>query len=579
MRSDANKSAKSAFCFVAALMLPVSGPAQTATSASPAGNVLAAREIPNVPRQDMGRRAADKEVEVRITLAFNREDELDQLIREQSNPGSPNYRHFLTYQQFSERFGPTVSQVAILRSNLEAAGFRITDIAPTQLLIRAVAPSASVERYFQTEMHTVNQAGYGERYVNVRPAVLPTPLTSIVKYLRLNNFFIGYRPMVRRVPMPREVSAAAKNSSRTAEGSVPVSPRTMTSKAPSALTGPLFDWGGGIGPVVIAKAFDFPVQHGCDAFGWNVAVIMGSDVSNSDLNSFYYKYQIPRRGNIYRVAVNGGAIGRVDPQVGLETALDVETICSLAPGASVILYIIPSSGGLMSDSDIDAAMQYVNYENNAPVVNLSLGGPESFDGTFWGAAKQATAQGITVCVASGDSGKAESPASNPYVVAVGGTNLTPYPDGTIYGDSVWNNPPAGSSGGGVSSIFYTPAFQGGTTGLASTTYRNVPDVAFAAQNASVWFQGNFMSNQGYEIDGTSWACPQFAALMIEAVAARYQRLGLVNQAIYRGFRSSGNRFIRDIVYGGNGTYNAKVGYDNCSGVGTPMGWNFIWYGL
>jgi kumamolisin len=172
----------------------------------------------------------------------------------------------------------------------------------------------------------------------------------------------------------------------------------------------------------------------------------------------------------------------------------------------------------------------------------------------------------------------KSPATDPYVVAVGGTHLTPYSDGTIYGDSVWNDF-IGASGGGVSSIYYLPAFQSRTPGLASYTHRNVPDVAFVAQNASVWFHGNFMSNQGYEVDRTSWACPQFAALMIEAVAARNSRLGLVNQQIYNGFRWSGNRFIRDIVYGGNNHYYAKQGYDNCTGVGTPMGWNFIWYGL
>jgi len=563
---------------ILAVVLPMLCAGQPLTTRG-AGHALAAEKIPDVAREDLGRRAPDKEVEITITLAFNNEDRLEQLIREQNDPASPNYRHFLTSQEFNEQFGPTAAQVAILRSNLEAAGIRIRDITPNQVLVRAVGTSAAIERYFQTEIHTVNQAGYGERYLNDRPAVLPAPLASIVKNLRLNNLFVGYHPMVHREVMTAAARNAARSLSQTAEASASSSFGPMASKAPAALNGPLFDWGGGIGPVVIAKAFDFPVQHGVDAVGWNVAVIMGSDVSDSDLNAFYYKYQIPRRGTIYRIPINGGIVGHVDSQVGLETALDLETIGSLASGASIILYIIPSHNGLMSDADIDRAMQYLAYQNYAPIVSLSLGGSESSDPTFHAAAQQAAVEGITVCASSGDAGDVESPASDPYVVAVGGTNLTPYPNGSIYGDSVWNNPPVGSTGGGVSSIYRLPSFQSGTPGLASTTYRNLPDVAFPAQNASVWFQGNFMSNQGYEIDGTSWACPQFAALIIEAMAARHQRLGLVNQPIYNGFRASGNRFIRDIVFGGNGHYNAKAGYDNCTGVGTPMGWNFVWYGL
>lgn len=564
-------------CLAMTLALLSSAQSQTPSSA---GSVLAERNLPNVAREDLGRRAPDKEVEIIITLGFNNEDKLDQLIQEQSNPASPNFRHFLTRQEFSERFGPTTGQVATLRSNLEAAGFRIKDVAPTQLMIRAVATSAVVERYFKTEIHTVNQAGYGERYVNVRPALLPAPLAAIVRSVRLNNLFVGLHPTVHRRPMSATTQAAARTYSRTAEGSVPFSAGATTTERPAALTGPFYDWGGGIGPVLIATAFDFPVQHGYDAYGWDVAVIMGSDVSDSDLWTFFSKYHIPRRGSVWRISVNGGVAGEVDPMIGLETALDVETIASLAPGANVVLFIIPNDGnGNMSDTDIDTAMQWVNWANNCPVVNLSLGAQEYSDVTFWAAAKQATAQGITICVSAGDAGDVESPATDPYVVAVGGTHMTPYPNGTIYGDSVWNEGPGYVTGGGVSSFYYRPAFQSGTPGLASNVHRNVPDVAFVAQNASVWFQGNFESNKGYEIDGTSWAAPQMSALLIEAVQARGTRLGLVNQQIYAGFRWSGNRFIRDIVFGGNGHYNAKVGYDNCTGVGSPMGMSFVWYGL
>src|SRR5260370_19169379 len=83
----------------------------------------------------------------------------------------------------------------------------------------------------------------------------------------------------------------------------------------------------------------------------------------------------------------------------------------------------------------------------------------------------AAAMGITVCVASGDSGSTDGvndgndhvdfPASSPYALACGGTRLHANQT-AITSEVVWNDGAnGGASGGGISSFFPTPCWQMG----------------------------------------------------------------------------------------------------------------------
>jgi kumamolisin len=81
----------------------------------------------------------------------------------------------------------------------------------------------------------------------------------------------------------------------------------------------------------------------------------------------------------------------------------------------------------------------------------------------------ATAMGVTVTAAAGDSGSSDTPAdgatdhvdfpaSSPHVLACGGTSLlADTVTGTVSSESVWNNGPGnGATGGGVSDTFSQP---------------------------------------------------------------------------------------------------------------------------
>jgi subtilase family serine protease len=144
---------------------------------------------------------------------------------------------------------------------------------------------------------------------------------------------------------------------------------------------------------------------------------------------------------------------------------------------------------------------------------------------------------------------------------VGGTDIS-YSNGQYVRHQAWN-----FSGGGVSHIYAIPAYQKGVRGLASKEKRNVPDVSFPAYYTDTYVNG------GWEgLGGTSWSSPTYVALQLEINQVKGTRLGLVNSDIYRVFKKEGYASdFYDVTHGSNGEYKAKAGYDNVSGIGSPIG--------
>jgi kumamolisin len=493
-------------------------------AATAANNAAIGADVLNVPGvADLGRRAGSAPIDVVVTLRFNHTEELDQLLKEQIDPSSSNYRKFLTASQFDERFGPTAEQLDRVTSELQQAGFQISNISSNRVLVYAKASSAIVENFFKTEIHSVRQEDGSDRYMNVRPALLPDTLVPLVLAVHVDNLIVA------KVGVNRD-----------------------------SITGPIQGPDGGYTPVALAKSFKFPVQSGHNGTGHTAAIIIDSNVADTDLNSFFSYFPIKRTGTINREIVSGTGATNSDVD---ETALDTETIGGLAPGANIILYLI----GALTSTDIDGAANQIVSDNKAEAVNMSFGGNEFTDATFEAALQKGNAQGITFVAASGDKGShggiVSWPAVEPRVLALGGTVISHSSRKYVHNEA-WSG-----SGGGVSSIFAIPAYQKGITGLASTTMRNVPDVAFPAYYTDTFVNGGWTGLQG-----TSWSSPIYVALQLEINQVKGVRLGWVNSAIYSVFKTEGYATdFYDVTKGSNGQYSAKTGYDNVSGIGSPIG--------
>jgi subtilase family serine protease len=175
------------------------------------------------------------------------------------------------------------------------------------------------------------------------------------------------------------------------------------------------------------------------------------------------------------------------------------------------------------------------------------------------------------------------PEEDPYVTAVGGTDLTTGQYGVWEGETAWGGSlnacaaNTGSGGGPSPDGIPIPSYQKlsgviNSSNKGSTTLRNVPDVA-AEANCDNYYCANGSCGEG--LGGTSLAAPTwagFVALINEQnVADGEGTLGFLNPTMY----SAGSGYFHDITVGDNFTsaspslYSAVTGYDLVTGWGSP----------
>jgi len=277
---------------------------------------------------------------------------------------------------------------------------------------------------------------------------------------------------------------------------------------------------------------------------------------------------------------NNSPTGDVNGPDG-EVMLDIEVVGSIVPAANIAVYFAPNTDAGFHDA-VTTAIH--DTKNKPSVLSISWGGPEStwteqamtaLDDAFQAAA----AMGITVCVASGDSGSTDGvgdgndhvdfPASSPYALGCGGTSLRASQT-AIISEVVWNGANGGASGGGVSSFFPTPGWQMGKTAThlggepVALTKRGVPDVAGDADPDT----GYNVRIDGTDtvIGGTSAVAPLWAGLIARINQSNGTPAGYLNPMLYGKPQA-----LRDIISGSNGDFEAAKGWDPCTGLGTPNG--------
>ena len=192
-----------------------------------------------------------------------------------------------------------------------------------------------------------------------------------------------------------------------------------------------------------------------------------------------------------RVAVNGGV---ASPGSGeAEVLLDIDTVITGAPRASVVVYDAPGTtsfqslfNAMLNDGDTVISNSWSYCEDQT-----SLADAQSIDAIF----AKASASGVSIFNASGDHGSScldgsaehrrrprrcpprhrrrrhdrhARPGLRPTAGRHGGTGATP-------------RPPTGQGGFGVSRFFPRPAYQ---DGLTTAAMRSVPDVVADADPAS-----------------------------------------------------------------------------------------------
>jgi kumamolisin len=323
-------------------------------------------------------------------------------------------------------------------------------------------------------------------------------------------------------------------------------------------------------PVQVAERYQFPT--GLDGTGETVGLIeLGGGYVASEVATYFSANGVKRTGTLLSVGVDGASnAGAKDPTgADGEVQLDIEVVGSVAPAANIVVYFGPNQGSGFQDA-ISAA---INDQTNKPsVISISWGGPESsYAQQDMDAINQTLAQGaalgISVCVASGDSGASDGtsakavdfPASSPNVLGCGGTSLP-----ATGKEVAWNDGTSGgASGGGFSTVYPQPSWQTGVKGVTGAQ-RGVPDVAGDADPET----GYDVSVDGTSevIGGTSAVAPLWAGLLALINQSLNTRVGFVNPVLYQNTSA-----FTDITSGNNNGYSAGVGWDPVTGLGSPIG--------
>jgi subtilase family serine protease len=488
-----------------------------------------------------------------IMLPLRNQPELTSLLQRLYDPSSPDYHHFLTVAQFTRRFSPTEKDYKTVVKFAKANGFTVSGTPANRLLVDINGSVAQINKAFHVAMNVYQHPTESRTFHSPdrEPSLqLRVPVWHIAG---LNDYSIP-RPKVKRAPAGRAVQ---NNAGSGPSGAYLGSDLRAAYYGETALTGS--------GQAVGLLEFD----------GYNL-----SDVTSSFNGQ---SYTVP----INNVLVDGASAGS-DGDDG-EQVLDIVQAISMAPGLSQVLVYIAPGNSSIGVGDVDMFNQMAT-DNTAKQLSCSWGwNPDdtsSDDPIF----EEFAAQGQTLFVASGDAGAYTGsnatddsyPAEDVYAVAVGATDLTTNGAGGPWqSETAW----ADSSGGPSDDAFPIPSWQAGVanaSNAASTTVRNVPDVA-AEGNFD-----NYLCDQGScagDWGGTSFAAPRWAGFLAlanqQAVSNGSSSLGFINPALYTiGQGPSYNSDFHDITSGNNNngkgqSYNAVVGYDLVTGWGSPNGQNLI----
>lgn len=485
----------------------------------------------------------------------------DELLKEIYDPASPEYHHYLTPAQITDRFGPTETDYAAVVSFAETNGFQIVRKHPGRALLTVKGTVAAIEKTFHVQMQLYQHPTEARTFFapDREPSVnLSVPLEHISG---LNDYF---------VPRPGGHPGGAPAR----QGAVP---------------------GSGSGPFGAFLGQDFRNAYVPDASltgaGQTVGLLELDGYYSNDIASYETLADLPNVA-ITNVLMDG-ATGMPDdyPNSVGEVSLDMEMVIAMAPGISrLIVYEAPNDGTTWLD--ILAQMQ-----EDDSAKQLSSSWLFDFDDPDADVIYQEFAmQGQSFFQCSGDDlafypyENSDQWTDDPNVTLVGGTMLATTNDGSWASETVWTNGDGViGSGGGVSAPYMgnyaIPTWQQGinmTANGGSTTNRNVPDVAMVAYDAYViWDDGQEDWWWGTSIAAPLWA--GLTALANQQAAARLEpSLGFLNPALYAiGQGPLYSSCFHDITTGNNvngdgpDLYYAVPGYDLCTGWGTPIGVNLI----
>src|SRR5664279_1495564 len=87
-----------------------------------------------------------------IGLPLRNQAAMETLLKEISDPASPNYRHYLTPEQFTERFGPSQEDYERVLNFARTNGLTVTATYPNRMVLDVSGAVPDIENAFHVTM-------------------------------------------------------------------------------------------------------------------------------------------------------------------------------------------------------------------------------------------------------------------------------------------------------------------------------------------------------------------------------------------------------------------------------------------
>jgi hypothetical protein len=529
----------------------------------------------------------------------------------------PSQRRQLTRAEHASLYAAAPEDVEAVKKFADDVGLAVTLVEPERRLLQLTGTNKRLAKAFGVELSIYQSETEGYRG-HEGPIHIPKALAGVVEGV----FGLDNRRMARR-----SGTGGAGSGTVTPPGVAQAYNFPTPAGGASGETVAILEFSGPTTAPVNASTSGFS-QSDIDGFINNLNATTGSHLVSTNVKTVAVDKSAAAPGNVPAgSASNYNAEGDPDEEV----ALDIEVVVSVAQQANVVVYFAP----ITEQGWVDAVTKIVADTANDPsVLSISWGWSELETDLLLNADPQApfpfawsqqaynkmtktfqsaAAIGMTVLASTGDHGSdclerdgnahVQYPASDPWVIACGGTivnTISPLSEGT------WNEGNGGgATGGGISYLTAPVPWQANAKVPKSANAdqhegRGLPDVAGNAAPESgytLWLYGKPITSLVYTappaavgesptgpIGGTSAVGPLYASLIALINASLQTRVGYINPILYELGTSSVFRDINDgvsnsvswvnedgSVGGPSLGYSSSQGWDACTGWGTIDG--------
>src|SRR5271155_983385 len=487
----------------------------------------------------LGKLPASPSMGLVITLPLRNQAELDEFLKNVSDPSSAYFHHFLTVEEFTSLFGPTKEDYATVIRFAEANGLTVVDTSRNRMIVQVSGKAGDIEKALHITLGVYQHPTENRTFF--APDREPTPNVSVQLWhiAGLDNYSIPHPAGLHKRVGPQ--------------------PLATTGSGPSASF---------LGSDMRAAYYGGTALTGA---GQSLGLLEFEGTDLADLTTYFTNAHQTNNVPITLKSTDGTSTSCKSPSCDdTEQTLDMTQAIGMAPGLSSLVVYVGNSGEAIFNAMATASPLNSQLSSSWTYTPADPTTENPFFQEF-------AAQGQNLFQAAGDSGEWTTrssvwPADDVYLTSVGGTDLTTSGAGGAWAsESAWVD-----GGGGISpDKFAIPSWQ--TTAAAgcsacSKTLRNGPDVS-ANANFTFYVCADQTTCTANDYGGTSFATPMWAgylALANQQAAANGDTIGFINPILYpAALSSSYGTYFHDITSGSCGTYSGITGYDLCSGWGSP----------